>query len=284
MFYRRNSDESIRKLERQYLTEPTESLRSVINQARKRAHKKLLPPSYRLFLFNKEAYPPEGAWQIQSQVGDLIISSASALHDGWWGIDHGAWPVIPSPEKSPEDFISLGNHLVSVQFPAALPKPKQRQVVQAHLEVVGFIETQGLEAVPSSYHRWGDFTQGHHCDFSMYDFSNHVLELYVTCSYCDEPDRLYCSEHDVAVCIHHGTHCEEVECTNIECPICAPKCDVCRQPACSFHIRECTCGCMACTNANVWCWDFCAVCGDRICRKHAKVIDDEWYCLTCEVV
>ena len=266
--YHRNPDVSLRDLERQYAVSPTEELRARLNIARNRVGLKLISSVCRVFVHGEEG------WQVQSAHGEVVISTASASHDGWMGIDH-AWYTDET-----EYPISLGSHISSRGYGRVLPKPTKQQVIQAHLEITGILDTGGDLRAVSHFLTTNRpvFPDGHECNFSMYDLSESPLREFIICHICDEPGRIYCDEHGLSTCEHHATFCTNPDCTNLECPQCAPKCGVCGQPACSYHIRECVCGVDACDNANVHCWDFCEDCGDRICKNHATIINDDWYC------
>jgi hypothetical protein len=247
--YYRNPDERLRRLEREYAVNGGEELRSRINVQRLRSGMKLLPPTYRLFEFG-----PENLWQMQSPLAGIMVSSAGSPHDGWYGVSHGAWHT----DGDDDSFIDLGDH-------SASSPPTQLEVIKAHLEVLVAVETRGLSGITKS--RWGDFKEGHEVDISIYDLSESPIRHILQCGVCGNVGSIYCNEHDMTVCRDCGTNCED-ECSEVECPQCAPKCDVCKQPACSYHIRECDCGDEACTNAGTHCWDFCEACGARMCMDH----------------
>lgn len=221
-----------------------------------------MPPEFDLYDLGED-------WQIQSRHGEVGLISTTRPHDGWMGINH-MW-FLPG-----SDSVVLGDHLTARGYGQELPRPTRQQVIQAHLEIAGMIDT-GQDIHPLE--RWA-LPDGHQCDFSMYDLSESPLREFVQCHLkeCVEPGRVYCDEHEISICAYHATFCEEADCTHLECPACAPKCDICGQPACPYHIRECLCGADACTNANAHCWDFCEDCGDRICKNHATIIGDDWYC------
>lgn len=165
-YWRRNPDSQLRELERQYAASGDDPrLRSAINVQRLRAGLKLLPPIYRLFRFGPQDY-----YQMQSPLAGIMVSSAGTLHDGWIGIDHGAWKT----DNEDDVYIDLGTHVANRIHEDPL------QVIKAHLEVLGAIETRGLSNIQQFY-RWGDFDEGHEVDISMYDLSSSPLRHVLQC-------------------------------------------------------------------------------------------------------
>jgi len=281
--HRRNPDDKLRRLERQYASSPTEELRSMLNAERLRAGLKLVPsiPS----LIEQEE---TGEWVIKAPCAEGELFSIASRHHTWWGIDHQFLP----PHGS--SIIPIGRHR-TYRFAGQISleelhelRPTLQQVAQAHLELAGLIDTYRIdpripankdpEVLSISGGELGDLQEGHQFDFSIYDLSDNPLREFVLCSQCNNRGVIYCRLHPISLCREHTTPCEEPDCNSIECPQCSPKCDVCEKPACAWCTRETICGRDACTRPDSHCWDFCGHCDQRICKRDAKVVHGTWYC------
>ena len=144
MHCRCNPDDEIRYLERQYQLEGTDEARNRLNVARSRAGLDLIP---RIFEFGE-------GWQAQTTLPDgIIISSATASHDGWWGVDHLSWKT--GDPASDKDSCSLGNHLISRAPPGVLithtPKPTKEQVIESHREAVEKFRKDSVRFTPPEH-------------------------------------------------------------------------------------------------------------------------------------
>jgi hypothetical protein len=149
--YRRNSDESIRSLERIFQQTPTQENQLQLNIARMRAGLLPIPHVFR---------GSEG-WDAQTILADgRIISSSTVYHIqsqsfdlAWWGIDHGTWVGSDVLGWSGEDqeIFDLGDH-----YYAYSTSPTQEEVVMAHQQVVAYMINRGYKMAMSErqYYRW----------------------------------------------------------------------------------------------------------------------------------
>ena len=298
--YRKNPDENLRDLEREYRASPTEELRSALNTQRLRSGLPLEPPICRIF--HPREIHSEGTYAIQSPfLENRIITTVPIGHDGWWGLHHTSFvsnldyewdkgvrrKVTPRVEPRVTD---LGIHLALRGYDETSWVPPTRfQTLQAHLHVMYLMDIGRPDEI-GNQHQW-DMTTTHVCDYN-YDLSNALCFVYekgevietmllrtlLLCQQCGAAASLSCEEHNLTLCAEHVVPCSEADCDSLECPQCAPVCDQCKKPDCSYHLRETVCGKEVCTRPDEHCWDFCAHCDERICKQDAIQVDGVWYC------
>lgn len=134
---RPNPDESLRIAQQRYDNDPSDKdYYSEYNRLRLRTG---LLPVARVFRYGE-------GWSAQTTLADgRVVSSATTIHDGWWGVSHLTW--IDGGED-----ISLGEHHVSscrgqnnrrVDF-SRVPPPSREQVEKFHQQVVDHILAGGV--------------------------------------------------------------------------------------------------------------------------------------------